>query len=91
MTAPAPRAPIEAKAQAAGVAGTVAGALIWVLQTYVFKGAMNPGLESLVYAAVPGVLALGAAWLAPHTPRPAPPTGTVTTAASNVTITPPAP
>jgi hypothetical protein len=36
----------------------------------VFKGTLNPGLESLIYAAVPGILAFGAAYLAPHTPRP---------------------
>lgn len=72
MTAPAPRAPIEAKAQAAGAAGVVAGVIIWVLQTYVFKGTINAGLVSLIYAATPGVLALAAAYAAPHTPRPTP-------------------
>ena len=71
MTAPVPkRAPIEAKAQAAGAGGFVAGAIIWVLQTYVFKGTVNPGLVSLVYAVAPALLALGAAYAAPHTPRP---------------------
>ena len=87
----APRAPIEAKTQAAGFAAAVAGAAVWILQTYVVKGALDPGLVSLIYVAVPGVLAFGAAYLAPHTPRPAsaspagvPPTGTVT-------ITPPPP
>ena len=69
---PSRRAPIEAKTQAAGLAGVVSGALIWVLQTYVFKGTVNAGLQSLIYAAVPGVLAFAAAYLAPHTPRPAP-------------------
>jgi len=80
-----PRAPVEAKTQAAGTAGIVAGALIWILQEYVFKGTVNPGVVSLVYAAVPGVLAFAAAYVAPHTPRPVaappagvPPTGTVT-------------
>ena len=79
------RAPIETKTQAAGLAGVVSGALIWVLQNYVFKGSIDPGLVSLIYAAVPGVLAFAAAYVAPHTPRapaaPAPgvpPTGTVT-------------
>lgn len=82
------RAPVEAKTQAAGLAGVVSGAAIWVLQTYVFKGTVDPGLVSLIYAAVPGVLAFGAAYLAPHTPRPvaAPPAGVPPT----VTITPPA-
>ena len=82
--APPKRAPVEAKTQAAGVAGVVSGALIWILQTYVFKSALDPGLVSLIYAAVPGVLAFAAAYVAPHTPRPAPaaavvpPSGTVT-------------
>lgn len=68
------RAPIEAKAQAAGIAGGVAGVVLWVLQTYVFKGASVPaGLVSLVDVAVPGVLALAGAYIAPHTNRPAAP------------------
>lgn len=84
LPAPTKRAPVEAKTQAAGVAGVVSGAFIWVLQTYVFKSSLDPGLVSLIYAAVPGALAFAAAYVAPHTPRPAsvpaavPPTGTVT-------------
>ena len=73
VLAPAPpkRAPIEAKAQAAGLAGTVAGIVLWALQTYLFKGSAVPaGLVSLIDAVVPGVLALAGAWIAPHTPRP---------------------
>jgi hypothetical protein len=66
-------APIEAKAQAAGVAGAAAGVVLWVLQTYAFKGnTVPPGLVSLVDVAVPGVLAIAGAWLAPHTPRAGP-------------------
>jgi len=93
-----PRAPVEAKTQAAGTAGIVAGAIIWLLQEYVFKGTVNPGVVSLVYAAVPGVLAFAAAYVAPHTPRPVaappagvPPTGTVTVTRPSVTTTTPAP
>lgn len=83
-------APIEAKAQAAGLGGVIAGVAIWALQTYVFKGSTVPaGLVSLVYAAVPGLLALGGAWLAPHTSRPMPPPAPVPP--SNVTMTPPLP
>lgn len=75
MTTPATgRAPIEAKAQAAGLSGAVAGVAVWALQAYVFKGTLNPGLVSLVYAVVPGALALLGAYRAPHTPRPVPPT-----------------
>ena len=62
---------IEPKAQAAGLAGTAAGVIIWILSTYAFKGGdVPPGLVSLIYAAVPGVAALAAAWLAPHQARP---------------------
>jgi hypothetical protein len=72
MAPPAPpkRAPVAPKTQAAGVAGVVAGVIIYVLQQYVFKGTLNAGLVSLIYAAVPGVLAFGAAYLAPHQVRP---------------------
>ena len=67
------RYPLEAKTQAAGIAATVAGVIIYLLQTYAFKGSSIPaGLVSLIYAAVPGILALVAAYLAPHTSRPAP-------------------
>lgn len=73
-TSTAGRGPVEAKAQAAGVAGGAAGVVLWVLQTYAFKGAAVPaGLVSLVDVAVPGVLALAGAYLAPHTPRPVQP------------------
>ena len=70
---PSRRAPIEAKTQAAGLAGAVSGAIIWILQQYVFKGTVNPGLQSLIYAAVPGALAFIAAYLAPHQVRPTDP------------------
>jgi hypothetical protein len=67
----AKRAPVAPKAQAAGLAGTAAGVIIWLLQTYAFKGGdVPPGLVSLIYAAVPGVAALAAAWIAPHQARP---------------------
>jgi hypothetical protein len=74
VTKTAGRAPVEAKVQAAGIAGGAAGVVLWVLQTYVFKGTAVPaGLVSLVDVAVPGVLALAGAYLAPHTPRALPP------------------
>ena len=87
LPAPPKRAPVEAKTQAAGVAGVVSGALIWVLQTYVFKTALDPGLVSLIYAAVPGVLAFAAAYLAPHTPRS--PAATVTMPSNVKVYSPP--
>jgi hypothetical protein len=87
--APPKRPPVETKTQAAGLAGLVAGAAIWLLQAYVVKGTLNPGLVSLIYTAVPGLLAFGAAYLAPHTPRPQPPVAR--TLPGNVTVTPPPP
>ena len=66
-------AAVTAVVAGAIVLATVAGALVYILQKYVFKGALDPGVEALVYAAVPGALALLAGWLAPHTPRPLPP------------------
>ncbi len=83
-------APIEAKVQAAGVAGAAAGVVLWVLQTYAFKGGSVPaGLVSLVDVAVPGVLALAGGYLAPHTNRPAPAAIPVPEG-GNVTVKPPA-
>ena len=86
MASPAPpkRQPVEAKVQAGTLAATVAGAIVYILQEYVFKGTVNAGLVSLIYAAVPGALALAAGYYAPHTSRPVPapaavpPTGAVT-------------
>lgn len=85
MAPPVPlrHAPIEAKAQAAGLSAAAAGVVLYLLQTYVFKGSAVPaGLVSLIDAVVPGLLALAGAYLAPHTPRPVPqplPPGTVMT------------
>jgi hypothetical protein len=89
MAPPAPpkHAPIAPKTQAAGVAGVVSGAVIYLLQTYVFKETLNPGLVSLIYVAVPGVLAFGAAYLAPHQVRPGDPVAPVLPPV--VSITPP--
>lgn len=64
------RAPVEPKVQAAGLAGTAAGVIIWVLQAYAFSGAVPAGLVSLIYAAVPGLLAFVAGYLVPHQSRP---------------------
>jgi hypothetical protein len=65
--------PVEPKTQAAGVTAAVSGAALWLLSTYVFKGSVPDGVASMVYIAVPGVLAFVAAYLAPHQHRdPAP-------------------
>ena len=65
--------PVEPKTSAAGVSAAVAGAALYLLSTYVFKGDVPDGIASLIYVTVPGVVAFGAAWLAPHQHRdPAP-------------------
>jgi hypothetical protein len=77
---------VETKVQAGTVSAAVAGVVLWVLQAYVFKDGMPQGVESLVYLAVPAVLAGAAGYVAPHTHRPdlAPPPP----APSNVKATP---
>ena len=64
--------PVEPKTQAAGVSGAVAGAVLYLLQQYVFKGDVPAGVESLIYTAMPGVIAFAAAYLAPHQSRTPP-------------------
>ena len=65
------RAPVEAKTQAAGLGGAIAGAVISILSVYAFHGTAVPAaMQSLIYTFTPLLLAGGAAWLAPHTPRP---------------------
>jgi hypothetical protein len=63
-------APTEPKVQAASLTAAVSGAALWLLGHYVFKGNVPDGIASMVYIAVPGVLAYAAGWLAPHQPRP---------------------
>ena len=79
------RVPIEAKVQAGGLSAVAGGIIVYLLQTYAFKGTIPAGIVSLIYAVVPGLLALAGGWLAPHTSRtpPAP-------KPSSVTTTPPA-
>jgi hypothetical protein len=66
-------APIAPKVQAASLSAAVAGAVLYLLQQYVFRGSVPAGVESLIYLAVPGVVALVAGYLAPHQVRPADP------------------
>ena len=77
-------AAVETKVQAGSATAAAAGVVLWVLQTYVFKGNMPQGVESLVYLLVPGVLAGVAGYLAPHTPRPV----VASVQPSNVTVKP---
>ena len=81
--------PVESKVQAGSLSAAVAGVGLWLLQTYVFKGGMPQGVESLVYLAVPAVLAGAAGYLVPHTHRPdlGPPPAPPGMSSSNVTIT----
>ena len=66
--------PVEPKVQVAGVTAAVSGAVLWILGKYVFKGNVPDGSASMVYVAMPGVLAFVAAYFAPHQHRdPAPP------------------
>jgi len=80
--------PIEPKTQAAGVTAAASGAVLWLLSTYVFKGSVPDGVASMVYIAVPGVLAFAAAYFAPHQHRdPAPPLTVTAAAAPAVSLT----
>lgn len=64
-------APIEAKVQTGSLAAGLSGVVLWVFQTWVFKGSDVPGgVVSLVYLAVPALLAGITGYLTPHTPRP---------------------
>ena len=62
----------------------VAGAVLYLLQKYVFKGSVPAGVESLIYTAVPGLVAFAAAYLAPHQNRTPP-------CAAPAPVPPPAP
>jgi ABC-type Fe3+ transport system permease subunit len=66
-------APVAPKVQAASLSAAVAGAVLYLLQQYVFRGSVPAGVESLIYLAVPGVVALVAGYLAPHQVRPGDP------------------
>jgi hypothetical protein len=61
---------IERKVSAAGLGALIAGALIWALQTWVFKGAVPGILSQLIDWLAPILGALIFGYLAPHTPRP---------------------
>ncbi len=83
------RAPVEPKVAAGSLGATAAGIIVWVLQTYVFRGNLNAGAEAYIYAAIPGAVAFLLAYLAPHQRRPG--DVTRTGAPSSVTVVPPAP
>ena len=64
-------APVEPKVQRGSLAATASGIVLYLLQVYVFKGAVPAGVASLIYAIVPGAVAFVAAYYAPHQARPA--------------------
>ena len=78
--------PVEPKVQVAGVTAAVSGAALWVLGKYVFKGAVPDGIASMVYVAMPGVLAFAAAYFAPHQHRDPAPALTVPASAPAVSL-----
>jgi hypothetical protein len=78
----------ERKVQAGSAAALAAGLIDWALARYLFPHGVDATGQALILAAVPGVLAYAAGWLAPHTPRPAPAT-VPPPPPSNVAVTPP--
>lgn len=63
---------VETKVKASTAAAAVSGLALWALGRYVFRGAVPDVVASWVYVIVPGLLAWGAGYAAPHTPRPVP-------------------
>ena len=61
---------VEKKVQAGTAASVAAGVVVWALGKYVLKSGVPQEWIVLIYAAVPGVLALAAGYLTPHTHRP---------------------
>ena len=64
---------VETKVKASTAAAAVSGLALWALGRYVFKGSVPDVVVSWVYVLVPGLLAWGAGYWAPHTPRALPP------------------
>src|SRR5258708_32470784 len=81
------RAPVEPKVAAGSLGATAAGIIVWILQTYVFRGNLNAGAEAYIYAAIPGAVTFLLAYLAPHQRRPG---DAAPAAPSNGTAVPPA-
>ena len=79
--------PVETKVKVGTAAATVAGAVIWVLQTFVFKShPIDPTLQSYIYILTPGALTFVGGYLARHTSVT--PTATVSTAPTTRVVSP---
>lgn len=61
--------PVERKVTAATIGATIAGAVVWAAQTWVFHGVLPAPIENLLTIGVPALVALIAGYLAPHTHR----------------------
>lgn len=61
--------PVETKVKATTTAAAVAGAVVWVLDTYVFGGDTPAPVDLLIYLAVPGIAAFVAGYVTRHTRR----------------------
>lgn len=72
-----PNSPIESKVRAAASAAGVLGAVLTALNSVgahsALLGAVPPWAQSIITLLVPPLSVLTAGWLAPHTPRTAPP------------------
>lgn len=62
--------PLELKVSAASVGAVLSGLVVWALQTYAFRGDVPLPVDAAVQVLIPAAVALGAGWLAKHTPRP---------------------
>ena len=61
--------PVESKVSAATVAAAVSSLVVWILQSYVFRGEVPFPVAAAVQVGVPALATLAASWLAPHTHR----------------------
>lgn len=71
---------VKAATAGASIGTAVSAVATWALVRYVFPKDMDPTVQAEIVAAIPaavgGVLAFAAGWLAKHTPRaPSPVTG----------------
>ncbi len=63
---------IETKVTAATAAAAVTSFVLWLLEIYLFKGAVPVPVQGVVALVIPLMVTLAAGWFAPHTSRSAP-------------------